>query len=181
MAAEAQIIKTSAMEDTRDVVTFAFVNDQSPHDSRSHAMREHWKKRRKTKSTDLQSSSSSSSAFSTPLPLLPRVKQSNSISNSGTAHASGGGSSSKRRSTSKSPKKATSSLNEPGIPAQAFSGLNLALGACRLDPFDQFPVKLTAQHHKLLLHCEHGTLLNRLSVLCFAYNSVSQGLTYTRP
>lgn len=41
-----------------------------------------------------------------------------------------------------------------GIPAQALSGMNLALGSCRLDPFDKFPVKLTTQHHKLLLHCK---------------------------
>ncbi|XWX00045.1 hypothetical protein V2A60_008061 [Cordyceps javanica] len=140
------------MEDGRDVATtFAFVNDQSPHDSRSHAMREHWKKRRQKKSADLPSSSSSS-ALSTPLPLQPRVKQGSSISSGGGGGGSSPGGGSKRRSTSKSPKKIESSWDEPGIPAQALSGLNLALGACRLDPFDQFPVKLTAQHHKLLLH-----------------------------
>lgn len=41
-----------------------------------------------------------------------------------------------------------------GIPAQILNGLNLALGSVRLDPFDQFPVRLTSQHHKLLHHCE---------------------------
>ncbi|KAJ4246489.1 hypothetical protein NW757_009538 [Fusarium falciforme] len=30
--------------------------------------------------------------------------------------------------------------------------MNLALGSARLDPFDQFPVQLTSQHHKLLHH-----------------------------
>ncbi|KAI8713776.1 hypothetical protein NCS52_01223200 [Fusarium sp. LHS14.1] len=37
-----------------------------------------------------------------------------------------------------------------GVPGQAMSGMNLALGSARLDPFDQFPVQLTTQHHKLL-------------------------------
>ncbi|KAJ3518215.1 hypothetical protein NM208_g14598 [Fusarium decemcellulare] len=39
-----------------------------------------------------------------------------------------------------------------GIPGQAISGMNLALGSSRLDPFDRFPIKLTSQHHKLLHH-----------------------------
>ncbi|KAI1276782.1 tachykinin family protein [Xylaria sp. FL0933] len=40
-----------------------------------------------------------------------------------------------------------------GIPAQALSRMNLALGSSRLDPFDRFPVKLTSKHHRLLHHC----------------------------
>lgn len=40
-----------------------------------------------------------------------------------------------------------------GIPAQALSGMNLALGSSRLDPFDRFPVQLTSKHHRLLHHC----------------------------
>ncbi|RMJ15815.1 hypothetical protein CDV36_004514 [Fusarium kuroshium] len=39
-----------------------------------------------------------------------------------------------------------------GLPGQAMSGMNLALGSARLDPFDQFPVQLTTQHHRLLHH-----------------------------
>ncbi|KAI1149486.1 tachykinin family protein [Nemania diffusa] len=39
-----------------------------------------------------------------------------------------------------------------GIPAQALSGMNLALGSSRLDPFDRFPVQLTSKHHRLLHH-----------------------------
>ncbi|KAI1351405.1 tachykinin family protein [Xylaria sp. FL0043] len=39
-----------------------------------------------------------------------------------------------------------------GIPAQALSRMNLALGSSRLDPFDRFPVKLTSKHHRLLHH-----------------------------
>jgi hypothetical protein len=40
-----------------------------------------------------------------------------------------------------------------GIPAQALSGMNLALGSSRLDPFDRFPIQLTSKHHRLLHHC----------------------------
>ncbi|KAI0859805.1 tachykinin family protein [Xylaria cubensis] len=39
-----------------------------------------------------------------------------------------------------------------GIPAQALSGMNVALGSSRLDPFDRFPVQLTSKHHRLLHH-----------------------------
>ncbi|KAI0406163.1 tachykinin family protein [Xylaria palmicola] len=39
-----------------------------------------------------------------------------------------------------------------GIPAQALSGMNIALGTSRLDPFDRFPVQLTPKHHRLLHH-----------------------------
>ncbi|KAJ8131730.1 hypothetical protein O1611_g1896 [Lasiodiplodia mahajangana] len=39
-----------------------------------------------------------------------------------------------------------------GIPGQALSGMNLALGSSRLDPFDRFPVRFTSKHHRLLHH-----------------------------
>ncbi|CAK7226625.1 hypothetical protein SCUCBS95973_006265 [Sporothrix curviconia] len=48
-----------------------------------------------------------------------------------------------------------------GIPTQALTGMEHALGAGRLDPFDMFPVTLTAQHHKLLHHwlSAHATMM----------------------
>ncbi|KAI0469462.1 tachykinin family protein [Xylaria cf. heliscus] len=39
-----------------------------------------------------------------------------------------------------------------GIPAQALSRMNTALGSSRLDPFDRFPIQLTTKHHRLLHH-----------------------------
>lgn len=39
-----------------------------------------------------------------------------------------------------------------GIPAQALSGMNIALGSGHLDPFDRFPIRLTSKHHRLLHH-----------------------------
>ncbi|KAF4957964.1 hypothetical protein FGADI_2793 [Fusarium gaditjirri] len=39
-----------------------------------------------------------------------------------------------------------------GIPSQILSGMNLAMGSSRLDPFDQLPMKLSVIHHKLLHH-----------------------------
>ena len=47
-----------------------------------------------------------------------------------------------------------------GIPTQALTGMEHALGAGRLDPFDMFPVTLTAQHHKLLHHCAYHVCLD---------------------
>lgn len=130
---------------------FAFVNEQSAHDSRSHAMREHWKQRKRSKSMHIQTTAASSSRKS-PVLLRPLPVR------SGTSAAAG--SSSKRPSFSTSPKKNPTSVEIAGIPAQALSAMNLALGSCRLDPFDKFPVKLTAQHHKLLLHCKYPKKLH---------------------
>lgn len=41
----------------------------------------------------------------------------------------------------------------PGVPTQVLTGIDHALANSRLDPFEMFPVDLTAQHHKLLHHC----------------------------
>ncbi|EFX01755.1 peroxisomal catalase [Grosmannia clavigera kw1407] len=48
-----------------------------------------------------------------------------------------------------------------GIPTQLLTGLNHALAGCQLDPFDMFPVRLTAQHHRLLHHwlCIYATMM----------------------
>lgn len=164
----------SSMKDSSNVATFAFVNDQNAHDSRSHAMREHWKKRRRTKSLDVQSLPRSSylSTSSPVHPLLP-ASSSNSSSNQSTARASGSGggsgssSNNRKYGASKSSKKVIGPSKELGFPAQALAGVNLALGSCRLDPFDQFPVKLTAQHHKLLLHCRPSEFPSHLTVSFF--------------
>ncbi|EGX89479.1 hypothetical protein CCM_07731 [Cordyceps militaris CM01] len=137
-------------KDDRYATTFAFVNDQTPQDSRSHAMREYWKQRRRTKSVDAGSSSRSAAAAAGSQANMPPVPPLTlRPGRGGTASASSGSGSSRRPTTSRSPKKVAI---EPGISAQVLSGMNLALGNCRLDPFDQFPIKLTAQHHKLILH-----------------------------
>ncbi|KAK8150711.1 hypothetical protein G3M48_009601 [Beauveria asiatica] len=120
----------ASKKEDRYATKFAFVNEQSRQDSRSHAMREYWKQRRRPKSVDVGSSSSQSS------------------SSSGTTTRA----SSRKSASSRFPKKAPEPRKEPGIPTQVLSGMNMALGNCRLDPFDQFPVKLTAQHHKLIMH-----------------------------
>ncbi|KAM3511226.1 hypothetical protein MY11210_005095 [Beauveria gryllotalpidicola] len=137
-------------KEDRYATKFAFVNEQSRQDSRSHAMREYWKQRRRAKSVDVGSSSSSSSTLANPgaalRPLTLRPGQ--STSSSGTTTRA----SSRKSASSRSPKKVPEPPKEPGIPTQVLSGMNMALGSCRLDPFDQFPVKLTAQHHKLIMH-----------------------------
>lgn len=52
-----------------------------------------------------------------------------------------------------------------GVPGHAMSRMNLALGSARLDPFDQFPIHLTSQHHRLLHHCEYCKTLQSLTLL----------------
>ncbi|KAM3549793.1 hypothetical protein ARSEF4850_008664 [Beauveria asiatica] len=128
----------ASKKEDRYATKFAFVNEQSRQDSRSHAMREYWKQRR--------SSSSLANPGATLHHLTLRPGQSSSSSGTTTR------ASSRKSASSRSPKKAPEPPKEPGIPTQVLSGMNMALRNCRLDPFDQFPVKLTAQHHKLIMH-----------------------------
>ncbi|KAM0664467.1 hypothetical protein ACQRIT_001633 [Beauveria bassiana] len=144
-------VPPASNKEDRYATKFAFVNEQSRQDSRSHAMREYWKQRRRPKSVDVGSSSSSSPSLANPgaalRPLTLRSGQ--SCSSSGTTSRA----SSRKSASSRSPKRAPEPPKEPpGIPTQVLSGMNMVLGNCRLDPFDQFPVKLTAQHHKLMMH-----------------------------
>ncbi|KAK9369429.1 hypothetical protein V1509DRAFT_563093 [Lipomyces kononenkoae] len=48
-----------------------------------------------------------------------------------------------------------------GLPFQALTGMNYALAGARVDPFDMCPVKLTSQHQKLLHHwlSTHATMM----------------------
>ncbi|KAM3474790.1 hypothetical protein MY5147_004070 [Beauveria neobassiana] len=144
-------VPPASNKEDRYATKFAFVNEQSRQDSRSHAMREYWKQRRRPKSVDVGSSSSSSSSLANPgaalRPLTLRSGQTCSSSSGTTSRAS-----SRKSASSRSPKRAPEPPKEPGIPTQVLSGMNMVLGNCRLDPFDQFPVKLTAQHHKLMMH-----------------------------
>jgi hypothetical protein len=48
-----------------------------------------------------------------------------------------------------------------GIASQALTGMNHALATVSLDPFDTFPVNLTARHHELLHHCKTSLIRGR--------------------
>ncbi|KAM5349382.1 hypothetical protein ACJ41O_005887 [Fusarium nematophilum] len=126
---------------------YAFVGHHQ-HGARSHAMREHWKQRRQKMNLEkkrrekrpqhiLLPTPSTSGAVDTQSALISEDGSSSSNpapGNLGILHGTDVGS------------------RMSGIPGQALSGMNLALGSSRLDPFDKFPVKLTSEHHKLLHH-----------------------------
>lgn len=120
-------------------MSFAFVDNlDETGGARSHVMREHWKQRRQAKHEKKRRAESARQQTRPILPNdIPRVPQI-PLEDMAT------------RSSSAS----TPPTERQGIPTQALAGMNRALGCGRLDPFDMFPVKLTAQCHKLLHHCE---------------------------
>jgi hypothetical protein len=141
---------------------FAFVSENNPADARSHAMREHWRQRHSRNKSGkikrappriLPSTGSSSSA--------DRVQKPSALpSRDRSPHSHGSQSSPAKQS------RATSSDIGPdrpdgdnpiGITPQLLNGMSHALSTSRLDPFQQFPVELTPQHHKLLHHCRSMT------------------------
>ncbi|EXA29321.1 hypothetical protein FOVG_19180 [Fusarium oxysporum f. sp. pisi HDV247] len=136
---------------------FVFVeNESSKKELRSHAMREHWKSRRQTMNEEKQKRQKLTQfvLMPTPATLQPTTSEENSESSSSVLNSNA------------SPVKATIPNNErqsgqDGVPHQMLSGVNLALGSCRLDPFEQFPMKLSTQHHKLLHHwiSAHATMM----------------------
>lgn len=141
-----------------DAPRFAFVSENNQADARSHAMREHWRQRhirnnsgkhKRIQPKLLPSPVSSSSA--------DRVQKSRDHSGRDRSTRSHGSQDSPAKQS-----EATSSEMELiradgnkliGITPQLLSGMSHALSTSRLDPFQQFPVELTPQHHKLLHHC----------------------------
>ncbi|KAJ9138402.1 Tachykinin family protein [Pleurostoma richardsiae] len=156
---------------------FTFVLDQNQHGVRSHAMREYWRRRHKrsrslekrstphrhrhllpnksdqSRSSSSQSDSDAASRSASALPaeeaynlehiLFPHQQQRLRSQFDVTGHQPAG-----RRHASIE----DMAVLTGGIPAQVLAGVNRALACSRLDPFDMFPVKLTAQHHRLLHH-----------------------------
>lgn len=144
---------------------FEFVLSPNQRGVRSHAMREYWRQRR-THSKD------GARATRRPRQLLPNNPDppSSQSSQSSSDHACNVEhrhtthqqqlARSQLNSTNPSPTGTPMALSDAlaalpdGIPTQFLAGANRALACSQLDPFDAFPVKLTAQHHKLLHHCE---------------------------
>lgn len=141
---------------SNDAPRFAFVSENNQADARSHAMREHWRQRhsrnnsgkaKRIQAKILPSPASSADRIQKPrdLPSRDRLTRSHGSQSSSTKQS-----------------EAPSSETEPGryngetalgITPQLLSGMSHALSTARLDPFQQFPVELTPQHHKLLHHC----------------------------
>ncbi|GJN85378.1 hypothetical protein PLIIFM63780_008945 [Purpureocillium lilacinum] len=138
-------------------------------------MREHWKQRRLSLETNKRKSAALSHRQ-----LLPkhrtRKRPSSSSSNStvkeqpatsSDSDAISGGvlSTLKHEATGKALERSAGSSSRSsargdseeafpidGIPTQIYAAMDRALTGARFDPFETFPVRLTAQHHKLLHH-----------------------------
>ncbi|KAJ0156648.1 Heterokaryon incompatibility protein 6, OR allele [Fusarium oxysporum f. sp. albedinis] len=126
---------------------FAFVqNESNKRELRSHAMREHWKNRRQTINEEKQKRQKR-----TQHTLLPTPKTQSTMSDENSESSSSVLNTNASSDTALIPNNERQSDLE-GIPYQILSGVNLALGSSRLDPFDQLPMKLSVIHHKLLHH-----------------------------
>lgn len=137
------------------LAVFTFVSDETQHGARSHAMRQHWKLRRQRLITEKEKHEDS---LLRPRPILPHASDMSDGAASDQLPSAGSGSDSTSRESKKAiesePRHGSSpSWTGDSIPSQALSGMNVALGSCKLDPFDKFPVKFTHRHHHLLHHC----------------------------
>ncbi|CAK7237835.1 catalase A [Sporothrix eucalyptigena] len=168
---------------------FKFVLDSSKQGVRSHAMVEYWKKRHKYKGEEkagmqrlrtllpvgLQQRSAGQPAH---VPLTqPReavggqMSSTSASSQMSLVSTNSANSDAAIKASSLPDASSVSSDTHPtvpgglaglgGIPMQALTGMEHALGGSRIDPFDIFPVTLTAQHHKLLHHwlSAHATMM----------------------
>lgn len=146
-------------EDTAQVAAaFRFVSEVADHSARSHAMREHWKHRRQK-----QKAKKKREAQSGPLRSRTRATESSTSSQSGDRQPPsllGAGDCSDSSGSLRPGPQSLSSADASiagsrlgGVRSQALQGMNIALSTNQLDPFDQFPIKFTPEHHKLLHHC----------------------------
>ncbi|KAF5647938.1 tachykinin family [Fusarium sp. NRRL 52700] len=126
---------------------FAFVQHESnKRELRSHAMREHWKNRRQTMNEEKQKRQKR-----TQYTLLPTPTTQSTMFDENSESSSSALNSNASSNTALIPNNERQSDLE-GIPSQILSGVNLALGSSRLDPFEQLPMQLSVTHHKLLHH-----------------------------
>lgn len=126
---------------------FTFVSGNIQSEARSHAMREHWKRRHKR-----NQEAKSNRTRKTSRNLLPRSMNSDEPLSSELRQGTVG--------IEKANEKETGNAGA-GIPAQLLCGMGYALSSSRPDPFQTCPVHLTSQHQRLLHHCAHivGLLL----------------------
>lgn len=129
---------TAAGGNTR--FTFVFEKDQAG--TRSHAMREYWKERRKGKQQHKRGRSHRE--------LLPKGGPSEQALPDQQFQSFDD---SECTITGTEQGEELPLIRDVGVSAQLLSGFNHALSSSRLDPFDSFPVTLTSEHHKLMHHC----------------------------
>lgn len=131
---------------------FAFVTGNIQSEARSHAMKEHWKRRhQRNKEAKAHHQRNSSRK----LPLRPRNRCNEYASTS--EYASG----SSELQSSGHMDLVDNQEKHSGIPSQVSCGVICALSSSRPDPFQTCPVHLTSQHQKLLHHCTSKVLRPR--------------------
>jgi len=139
-----------------DAPRFAFVSVNNQADARSHAMREHWRQRHSRKNSE-KNKRTQPKLLPTPSCSADRVQKPRDLASRDNSPRSSGS----QTSPAKHSEAISSELelyrhsqDKPlGIAVQLLNGMSHALSTSRLDPFQQFPVELTPQHHKLLHHC----------------------------
>ncbi|PHH61803.1 hypothetical protein CDD81_7967 [Ophiocordyceps australis] len=135
--------KLDGSDGQSDTPQYVFVSEQDQRSTRSHAMREHWKQRRRGLENRRQKRRS---------PTVRRLMPSGTSSGSSTPRATPASDRMRYINEEQELRLGTPPTALDGIPLQLLSGMNHALSCSRLDPFDMFPVKLTPEHHKLLHH-----------------------------
>ncbi|KAJ6085085.1 hypothetical protein N7499_004714 [Penicillium canescens] len=122
---------------------FTFVTGNIHSEARSHAMKEHWKRRHQR---NQEAKAYYQRRTSRTLSLRSKSRFNEYVSPSEGASSSSGlpefGDMDMIRNREK----------YPGIPAQLLSGMSSALSSSRPDPFQTCPIHLTSQHQKLLHH-----------------------------
>ncbi|KAK9427125.1 hypothetical protein V1505DRAFT_318100 [Lipomyces doorenjongii] len=159
---------------------FTFVLENSQAGIRSHAMREYWKQRHKTKRGHPRQQvpqrllphtvPAHASQLTQPTPSAPSIEgqytdnrqflQEKSLENE-AIYLSELELLAADLATDLATDIDRNDANITGIPTQALTGMNHALAGVRFDPFDTCPVKLTSQHQKLLHHwlSTHATMM----------------------
>jgi hypothetical protein len=128
---------------------FTFVTGNIQPEARSHAMREHWKRRHQQ---NQEAKTSHQKRLSRQLPL--RSKGGNNAHASSSADAI----SPSVLQYGEDMDAFNNQEHHRGVPAQLLGGMSYALLSSRPDPFQTCPVHLTSQHQKLLHHCAYQDL-----------------------
>lgn len=123
---------------------FTFVLDGHHAWTRNHAMRAHWTERQKARQEKRRQQTTRRV-----LPILAAKDGPVSSTPPGSQDTDAVPATVQESPTTEQ----AASIDTPGVSAQLLTGLNHALAATRLDPFDVFPIRLTSQHHKLIHHC----------------------------
>ncbi|TGJ84174.1 hypothetical protein E0Z10_g4606 [Xylaria hypoxylon] len=145
-------------------ISYTFVTEDNSREGRSHAIRAHWRQRRHR--MEMQRREREEQEQRPPRAILPDIVSSSD--DAGPSQIPPISESQLHFRENLDEEVADSSDENPidppvpsseipsgmleGIPAQALSKMNIALGTSRLDPFDRFPVQLTSKHHRLLHH-----------------------------